>query len=95
MAVLHVWLYTNNWCNAGCYNKWSDCRFPWPKMGMLIVNFLCKRRKFEDRLVVSIVLNFVLSFLKILWTNQAMRVSATFCITGWLAIYFSEVYAVS
>lgn len=41
-AVLHVWLYSNNWCNAGCYNKWQNCWLHWKKRGMTFLPF-CDR----------------------------------------------------
>uniref|UniRef100_A0A6N2N9F2 Major facilitator superfamily (MFS) profile domain-containing protein n=1 Tax=Salix viminalis TaxID=40686 RepID=A0A6N2N9F2_SALVM len=36
-AILHVWLYINNWCNVWCYYKWPDRRLYWSERACICI----------------------------------------------------------
>lgn len=83
-VVLHVWIYLNNRCNAWCCYEWQNFRFLRPKRGKFFpIPSLSGQYK-----------NFNISILtyKCQHSFQAMRTSACFCITGWLAVFFSKVF---
>lgn len=83
-VVLHVWIHLNNRCNAWCCYEWENFRFLRPKRGKFFpIPSLSGQYK-----------NFNISILtyKCQHSFQAMRTSACFCITGWLAVFFSKVF---